>query len=75
MHTISAKLLVIDDDDEVRASLHAYLEDAGFCVLQAASGSRGLQLLEQEQPDLVICDLATPQLDGLELLRQVAERD
>ncbi len=75
MHTISAKLLVIDDDDEVRASLHSYLEDAGFCVLQAATGSAGLQLLELERPDLVICDLATPQLDGLEMIRQIAERD
>lgn len=75
MHTISAKLLVIDDDDEVRASLHSYLEDAGFCVLQAADGRSGLQLLELEEPDLVICDLATRQLDGQELLQHAAERD
>jgi serine phosphatase RsbU (regulator of sigma subunit) len=75
MHTISAKLLVIDDDDEVRARLHNFLEDAGFSVLQAANGSDGLQLLTCEQPDLVICDLATPQLDGQELQSRVAERD
>ncbi len=75
MHTISAKLLVIDDDDEVRASLHSYLVDAGFCVLQAADGRSGLQLLELEEPDLVICDLATRQLDGQELLQHAAERD
>ena len=75
MHIISAKLLVIDDDDEVRASLRASLEDAGYCVLQAANGRRGLQLFELEQPDLVICDLNTPELDGLELVRQIGERD
>lgn len=75
MHTISAKLLVIDDDEEVRASLYAYLEDAGYCVLQAADGSRGLQLLELEQPDVVICDLNSSALGGLELVRQIGERD
>lgn len=75
MHTISAMLLVIDDDDEVRACLQAHLEDAGFCVLQAADSSRGLQLFESESPDLVICDLGTPQLGGLELIRQIGERD
>ena len=75
MYTISAKLLVIDDDDAVRTSLVAYLEDAGFCVLQAASGTSGLQAFELERPDLVICDLATLQPEGLELIRQMVEHD
>lgn len=73
MHTISAKLLVIDDDDAVRTSLAAYLEDAGFCVLLAADGSAGLQLFEQELPDLAICDLGSLQPRGLELIRQLVE--
>ena len=73
MHTISAKLLVIDDDDAVRTSLVAYLEDAGFCALQAANGSLGLQMFELEQPDLVICDLGTLQPEGLELLGRIIE--
>lgn len=75
MHTISAKLLVIDDDEEVRAKLHAYLENAGYCVLQAAGGRRGLQLFELEQPDLVVCDLNMPGLGCLELVREFGERD
>ncbi len=75
MHTISAKLLVVDDNDGVRAHLAAYLEDAGFCVLQAASALRGLQLFELEQPDLVICDLGLPQQSGKELVRRILECD
>jgi len=46
MQKISATLLIIDDDDVVRASLAAYLEDSGFSVLQASNGQQGLQVFE-----------------------------
>ncbi|HAB01596.1 MAG TPA: fused response regulator/phosphatase [Pseudomonas sp.] len=75
MQKISATLLIIDDDDVVRASLAAYLEDSGFSVLQAGNGQQGLQVFEQQQPDLVICDLRMPQMGGLELIRQISERE
>ncbi len=71
MPKTSAKLLIIDDDDVVRASLAAYLEDSGFSVLQASNGLQGNQIFEQENPDLVVCDLRMPQMGGLELIRQV----
>ena len=74
MQKTSATLLIIDDDDVVRASLAAYLEDSGFSVLQAGNGQQGLQVFEEHQPDLVICDLRMPQMGGLELIRQVSER-
>jgi len=74
MQKTSATLLLIDDDDVVRESLAAYLEDSGFSVLQASNGLLGLQVFEQKQPDLVICDLRMPQVGGLELIRQVTER-
>ena len=74
MQKTSATLLIIDDDDVVRASLAAYLEDSGFNVLQANNGEQGLQVFKQKQPDLVICDLRMPQVGGLELIRQVTER-
>ncbi|HEY0286779.1 MAG TPA: two-component system response regulator RssB [Pseudomonas sp.] len=71
MQKTSATLLIIDDDEVVRASLAAYLEDSGFSVLQASNGQQGLQLFEQKKPDLLICDLRMPQVGGLELIRQV----
>ena len=71
MHKTSATLLIIDDDDVVRASLAAYLEDSGFHVLQAANGLQGLEVFHSENPDLVICDLRMPQVDGLELIRRI----
>lgn len=72
MHKPSAKLLIIDDDEVVRASLAAYLEDSGFQVLQAGNGLQGLEVFEREQPDLIICDLRMPQIDGLELIRRIS---
>lgn len=71
MHNSSATLLIIDDDNVVRASLAAYLEDSGFNVLLASNGLQGLEVFEREQPDLLICDLRMPQVDGLELLRRL----
>jgi sigma-B regulation protein RsbU (phosphoserine phosphatase) len=71
MQKTSATLLIIDDDEVVRASLAAYLEDSGFSVLQASNGLQGIELFEKEKPDLVICDLRMPQMGGLELIRQV----
>ncbi|MDH4555483.1 response regulator [Pseudomonas sp. BN417] len=73
MHNPSAKLLIIDDDEVVRASLAAYLEDSGFSVRQASNGLQGLQVFERDRPDLVICDLRMPQVDGLELIRRISE--
>ena len=67
-------IMIIDDDDVVRASLAAYLEDSGFKVLQANNGLQGLEVFQQEGPDLMICDLRMPQMGGLELIRQVTER-
>ncbi|RTB07533.1 two-component system response regulator RssB [Pseudomonas aeruginosa] len=73
MHKVSATLLIIDDDEVVRESLAAYLEDSNFKVLQALNGLQGLQISESEQPDLVICDLRMPQIDGLELIRRIRQ--
>lgn len=71
MQSNSATLLIIDDDDVVRASIAAYLEDSGFKVLQASNGVQGLELFDREQPDLLVCDLRMPQIDGLELIRRI----
>lgn len=73
MHKVSATLLIIDDDEVVRESLAAYLEDSNFKVLQALNGLQSLQIFESEQPDLVICDLRMPQIDGLELIRRIRQ--
>lgn len=71
---MKARLLVIDDEVMVRDSMVAYLEDSGYSVDAADSGKAGLDVLSTEDIDLVLCDLRMPNLDGLDVLKQVKER-
>ena len=73
MSSGSNRLLVIDDDGIVRESIVAYLEDSGFEILQAENGEIGLAVFSECHPDLVLCDLRMPRMDGLALLRKVHE--
>ncbi len=72
---MKARVLVIDDEDAVRSSLRMIFEYEGYEVLLAASGPVGLKLVEQESPDLVFLDIKMPQMDGLEVLKKLKERD
>jgi serine phosphatase RsbU (regulator of sigma subunit) len=68
-----ATLLVVEDEKAVRDSIVAYFEDSGYRILEAANGSEGLSIFEREHPDLVICDLRMPGMDGLHLLNRIME--
>lgn len=62
------KILVIDDDKGLRKSLTLILDDAGYPVLQAEDGREGLEKALAERPDIVLCDVRMPKLDGLGFL-------
>ncbi len=66
-----ARILTIDDEQMVREILTAYLEDSGFEVTQARDGWTGIEMIRGEQPDLVLCDLRMPGMDGLQVLATV----
>lgn len=66
-----ARILTIDDEALVREILTAYLEDSGFEVIQAGDGQTGIELIQRELPDLVLCDLRMPGMDGLQVLATV----
>ena len=68
------RLLLIDDDDDLRVSLAEALEDAGYSVIQAENGQRALAVLETEHPDLILLDLLMPVLNGWQFC-QVKERN
>lgn len=66
-------ILVIDDEALIRANLVLLLEAEGFRVVQAESGFRGLELAREHQPDLIICDVTMPRLDGYGVLAQLRQ--
>ena len=68
---MAIRLLIIDDDDALRESLVAYLEDSGFDMLQAPDGRQGVEVFRRERPDAILCDLRMPEMDGLEVLAEV----
>jgi DNA-binding response OmpR family regulator len=68
-----SRILVVDDDDDIRGLLRALLERAGHEVTDAPDGRAGLRGLYAGSPDLVILDVAMPGLDGWETLERIRE--
>jgi DNA-binding response OmpR family regulator len=67
-------VLVIDDERRYRDLVEMNLSRRGYRVLLAADGLEGLNLLEQEAPDLVVLDLMLPDMDGYEVCRRIGEQ-
>jgi DNA-binding response OmpR family regulator len=67
------RVLVIDDDPDIRGLLRELLERAGYDVSEAANGRLGLRSLYAAQPDLVVLDVAMPELDGWETLERIRD--
>jgi two-component system response regulator AtoC len=61
------KILVIEDDPAVRSNILDLLEAEGYAGLGAANGKHGIELAVQQLPDLVICDVGMPGIDGFEV--------
>ncbi len=70
----NATILVIDDEAGIRESLEVLLTLEGYNVRMASDGVQGLRILELENFELVLLDLALPGQSGLELLPQIKER-
>jgi len=69
------KILVVDDEADIRESLQALLEMEGYVVDLAASGAEGLRAVEARDYDLMLLDLMMPDLSGMEVLQEVRSRD
>ena len=68
-------ILVIDDEDIVRESLVAYLEDSNYDVIEANNGIDGIAMFKEHHPDLVLCDLRMPKMDGITVLQTIMQLD
>lgn len=65
------KILVIEDEDFIRENLIELLEIEGFDAVGAGDGKEGLQLAQQQHPDLILCDVMMPELDGFAVLEKL----
>lgn len=72
-NTVPTKILVIDDEPQIRRLLRITLESCGWKVVEAEDGLRGLHELALSRPDAVLLDLGLPQLPGIEVLRRLRE--
>src|SRR5581483_8821775 len=68
-------LLLIDDDPAIQEVLADRLESLGYQVLAAANGQEGLALLEKEGPQLILLDIELPDMNGLEVLKEMRQRE
>jgi len=65
------RVLLVEDDEELRELLSRYLTNQGFTVREAANGQDGLSLALGQHCDLVVLDIMLPDISGLEVLRQL----
>lgn len=70
-----AKILLIDDEVDLRQTLRLFLEQAGHTVVEADNGDEGIALHRSESPDLVITDLIMPGKEGIETILAMRRTD
>lgn len=67
----SRRILIVDDEPELRSMLREYLVREGFDVAEAITGREAIDVAERTQPDLVLLDVGLPDIDGFEVLRNL----
>jgi len=70
---MSTKILVVDDDPEIREAISLILEANGYKVVTAQDGIDGLNKLKEDKPDLMILDLLMPRLDGFGVCKELKD--
>jgi len=68
---MSKKVLIVDDDPDVRLFNTTVVEENGYTPLEARNGEEGLEMIKQDKPDLVILDVLMPKQSGIRLYREL----
>ena len=71
-HPGPPRILIADDDRNIRLALRACLEVEGYDIAEAQNGREALRAVVQQSPDLLLLDLAMPEMDGIAALRELA---
>ena len=72
--TVKKRLLIIDDEANMRHMLSTVLKKAGYQAEAAADGAEGLEMLEHSQYDFILCDIKMPKMDGMTFLKMSRDR-
>lgn len=67
-------ILIIDDDPAILILFEEFLKSKGYATSSAANGRQGLEMMEQQTPDLIITDIMMPEMDGREMIHEVRNR-
>ena len=68
------KILVVDDEKNILKLYQTELQDEGYEVVTANSGKEAIEVFEKENPDIVTLDILMPDIDGIQVLRQMKEK-
>ncbi len=69
------KVLIVDDEEQIRCSLRQFLKDSGYTTIEAGNGIEAIQLSKDERPAVVLLDLKMPGMDGIECMEQLKRFD
>ncbi len=72
---MAEKILVVDDEWELRNLLTEFLTGEGYDVIPASNGEEALELAEKEEPQVILLDVKMPGIDGIEVCRRLKEED
>jgi len=67
----SHTILIVEDYSDSRALLSTFLRTKGYTVVEAENGQQGIEEAERATPDLILMDLAMPEMDGVEAIRRI----
>jgi len=70
-----ARIMIVDDEPDIREIVRLYLESAGHTVIPAKNGLECLKLVKKERPDLILMDIRMPKLDGWTTIKKLQELD
>ncbi len=69
------KIIIIDDDPDLRTFMECLLQDNGYDTITAQNGKEGVEMVRSEKPDLVCLDITMPEQSGVKCYRQLREDD
>jgi DNA-binding response OmpR family regulator len=68
---VAYKILIVEDVNDTRDALQLYFKHQGFTVLTAVDGQEGLEIAKEEKPDVILTDIAMPEMDGETMIRKI----